>query len=137
MSYASLLTDLNTALVAAGLTAHADPRDSSLASAGRGNADGAYLIINETGGQPWPELSTNPSHWHAKMRLEVATELTTSAETQSVTVESRARAVFEHVVYATTPVGRCIYAIQDPQLQRAPQSKRLVWVLRFSARWTE
>lgn len=137
MSYTSLLTDINTALAAAGLTPHADPRDSSLTQSGRGNFDGAYLIINETGSQPWAELALSPNHWRARLRLEVATALTTSAETQSITVETRARAVFEALVYATTPLSRRLYEWQEPQLQRVTQDKRLVWIVRFSARWTE
>lgn len=137
MSYAQFLTDLNAALATAGLTAAAEPRDSSLARAGRGNFDGSYLIRNVSGTQPWPELSLNPSHWRADFELEVATEVSADAETQGQSVESRARAVFENTVYSTGNISRQIYQWQAPQVQRAPQDKRMIWTLRFSARWTE
>lgn len=137
MSYTTFLTNLNTALVTAGLTAAPEPRDGTLATAGRGNFDGIYLIVNETGVQPWPELSLNPVHWRARLRIEVGTTITNDPETQSGTVESRGRAVFEQTVYAQTPIGRQIYNWQEPTLQRAPQDKRMIWIMRFSARFTE
>ena len=137
MSYTTLLSSINTALQAQGLTAAPEPRDSDLLNAGRGSFDGSYLITNESGAEPWPELSTNPSNWRATLRLQVGTELTDSAETQSGTVEARARAVYKSLQYATTPVGRCLYNWQKPSQRRAPQSKRLVWEVRFTARWSE
>jgi len=136
MSYAALLAELDTALQNAGLTAAAEPRDGSLLSAGRGNFDGCYLLVNESGAQPWPDLAVNPSHWRGSMRLEVGTELKTSAQKQSETIEQRGRAAFEAIVYAAFSNG-CIYEWDTPQVQRAPQDKRLVWTLRFRMRWTE
>ncbi len=137
MTYAQLLTAINSALQGAGLTAAAEPRDGSLASAGRGNFDGCYLIINETGAQPWPDLALSPAQWRGQLRIEVGTELRTSVETQSQTVESRARAVFEALVYPTTAVARQLYGWDAPTITRSPQDKRLVWGVRFNARWDE
>lgn len=137
MSYSTLLSSINTALQAQGLTAAPEPRDGDLINAGRGNFDGSYLITNMTGAQPWPELSTNPSHWKAQLRLQVGTDLTTSAETDSATVESRARIVYETLRYDNATVGRCLYNWQTPQPRRQPQGKRLVWEVRFDARWSE
>ena len=137
MSYTTLLTGINTQMDAAGLAPAAEQRDSSLLQAGRGNFDGSYLLINKTGAQPWPELAVSPSHWWARLVIEVGTELKGSYETQSIMVESRARAVFENLVYPGAAVAQCLYEWSEPRIERATQSKRLVWTIEFKARWSE
>lgn len=137
MNYSDLLDAITSALVSSGLTEVADPRDGTLMVASRGRFDGSFLIINKSGVQPWPELSTGPVHWRSVLRIEVATELTTSALEQSKLVESRARGVFNNLVYSTSPVGQQLYKWQDPTVDRVQQNKRIVWSIQFMARWTD
>lgn len=137
MNYSDLLDAITSTLVSTGLIEVADPRDGSLMVASRGGFDGSFLITNKSGAQPWPELSTGPVHWRSVLRLEVATNLTTSALVDSKLIESRARGVFNSLVYSTAPVGQQLYKWQDPTVERVQQSKRIVWSILFMARWTE
>lgn len=137
MSYAQLITALKAGLVSAGLTENPDPREDSLANAARGNFDGSFLIIPESGAEPWPEAAkATPSHWKGAIRLEIATALTTSVVAQSETVESRARMFFEKCVYAGLNAGE-IYRWDPPTINRNFKDKRIIWSIRIFARWTE
>lgn len=137
MSYAQLITALKAGLVAAGMTENPDPREDSLLNVSRGNFDGSFLIVPESGASPWPEAARlTPSHWKGILRAEIATALTTSVITQSETVEQRARAFFEKCVYAELNAGE-IYRWDDPVINRNFKDKRIVWSVRIYVRWTE
>lgn len=137
MSYAQLITALKAGLVSAGLTENPDPREDSLANASRGAFDGSFLIVPESGAEPWPEAAkATPSHWKGILRVEVATTLTTSVVSQSETVEQRARLFFEKCVYGGLSAGE-IYQWEPPTTSRNFKDKRIIWSIRIFVRWTE
>lgn len=137
MTYDQIIDEMDAALQGAGLHAAPDQKDDSLVGAGRGKFDGAYLIRNETGGRPFSELAISPTHWRARLRVEVATDLSTSIQEQTKIIEERARSVFRALFYPQVPISRHFFNRQEPQILPTQQGKRLVWALRFDARWTD
>lgn len=137
MTYAAAIAEVKAAIDAvSGISYAADPRIDSLMNAPKGSFDGSFLLINESEAEPWPEISTNPSHWKSRMLLEVGTELTTDRLEQDKTAVTRGVSIYEALFYSTL-TNCALYDPQPPQMLREEQSKRLVWTVRFTMRWTE
>ena len=133
-TYKDFIQEGSSALIAAGLTPAADPRQNSLSTASRGNFDGSFLIRNEQGGEPWPEASLVPRHWKGNLTIEVATDVATSLQEADVLVEDRAAKVYKAIFFVNFAHGR-FYQWSTPRKTRDLDNKRIVWSVEIRARW--
>lgn len=136
MSFATAAAEVQSQLVAAGLTEFADPRVDTLTTAGGGDLDGKYLLKFDSLGNPWQEVGTSETAWYAECRLEVATLLHNDEVTEAITAETRARACVDNL-QRTSLTNGCVINAQDKQFQRAGKDRRLIWTWRFWLRYTE
>ena len=145
MSYTAAIDSLKALLSANPMSAEhvtvtlhysPDPRIDTLSELD-GFVDGAFLIVNESPGNPFPYVQgLNPSEYYSKMRLEVCTLLHTDVMTEDKIAESRARAVQETVALANFP-DFVLFNVGEPSRTRAGQDRRIIWTMRFSMRYSE
>jgi len=141
MTYAAAITALKTTIdsvtVSGAAMAYApDPRDRTLAKAGRAKFDGCYLIRNDGGGSIYPELQSNPSVFMAALTLEIGTELTTDATTQDALVQLRAQKVMEKILTSDISNIINILPVGDPAKTTAGD-RRILWSQKFQLVYEE
>lgn len=139
MSYADFIDEIKSALDGlAALTYSQQPRLSSVASRSSFNFDGAFALHNETGAEPWPELSLNPQHWKATLLVEVGVQVRKDILEDEKRLEQYARQVTETLMYRSTPFTHgCVYQMGTFGKQRVNNDGRIIWAGRYQIRWTE
>lgn len=135
MTYAAAITALKSTIETVTVSGDAmaycpDPRENTLAKAGRAKFDGCYLIRNDGGGSIYPELQSNPSVFMAALTLEIGTELTTDATTQDGLVQLRAQKVMEKILTSDISNIINILPVGEPT-KMSPGDRRILWSQKF------
>lgn len=146
MSYEAAVTKIKTLLSAdpissdhSGVTLHyaPDPRVASLAEHPQGNIDGAFLLVADEPGSPYPVVQcSDPNDYSAGMRLEICTILHKDTMQQDITAEARMRAVQEVLLWNTYSEFS-LYAVATPTRTRIASDRRVITTIRFRMRYVE
>ena len=136
MSFTAAISEVQSQLVASGLTEYGDPRADSLLTAGGGKLDSTYLLRPETVGEPWIEAWNTPKVWFAKMRVEVAKMLGNDELDDVIALDTLVRAVQKNLLH-TSLVDVTVFDSQEAKYKRNAKDRRLVWEWRFSIRYVE
>lgn len=115
-----------------------DPRVESLTdeNVGRGNYDASFTIIQEGTATPFRELvGRNPRLWKTKIRVQVGTEVETSAYDAGKIHEKRAREVTKKLLYTNfTNICQVRDARESVRLRN---EKKMVWDQAFEIVYIE
>ena len=145
MSYSAAIDAVKSALSAdpisslhPSVTLHyaPDPRLDTLADLD-GYVDGAFLLANESAGNPYPYVQgNNATEFFASIKLQVCTFLMTDVIAEDKTASARAQAIFDVLVYSHNPLYS-IFDVTDATRSRTAEDRRVIWEIKFKLRYTE